>query len=368
MAKNPPLQLTTVEIETLERLVRLGSTPNRMVFRSRIVLMSNDGKSGYEIAQQLDTDVHTVYKWRKRFVEQRLEGLKDRYRSGQPVKLTEKQVKTILDLTVHSIPAEATAWSVRLMSKAAGVTYYQVLKAWHAAGLKPHLIETFKLSKDPLFSEKVTDIIGLYMNPPDNAFVLSVDEKTQIQALDRTQPMLQLREGQVERQTHDYVRHGTTSLYAAFDIIKGNVLAKLSQRHRAKEFLSFLNYIDRRMQGRREVESIHIIVDNSSTHKTKEVREWIEEHPKYVFHFTPTSASWLNAVEGWFTKLERRGLYRKAVGSVKELREWIGHFVVTYNKKSAKPLVWTKEASTVLASVQRAKEALEQQTERLILE
>ena len=220
------------------------------------------------------------------------------------------------------------------MAEYAGVSRWQVHQIWKAADLKPHRLKTFKISNDPDFAEKVFDVVGLYLNPPDNALVLSVDEKTQIQALDRTQPKLQLKPGQIERRTHDYKRHGTTSLYAALNILNGEVIGRITQRHRAKEFLDFLRQIDRETPKEQD---LHLILDNSSTHKTPEVKAWLEKHPRFKLHFTPTSASWLNAVEGWFGQLERRALYRGIFTSVGELKKAIRRFIQTHNEKLAKP-------------------------------
>jgi transposase len=241
------------------------------------------------------------------------------------------------------------------MVKYAGVSVWQVAQVWAAADLKPHRLKTFKISNDPHFADKVVDVVGLYLNPPDNAMVLSVDEKTQIQALDRTQPMLPLKPGQIERRTHDYKRHGTASLYAAFDILTGKVIGRITQRHRAKEFLEFLRQIDRSTPAELD---LHVILDNSSTHKTAAVREWLEKHPRFQLHFTPTSASWLNAVEGWFAQLERRALYRNAFSSVADLRAAIRRFVEVHNEHSAKPFRWNKTAESIISSVHRAKLAV----------
>ena len=238
------------------------------------------------------------------------------------------------------------------MAKYAGVTQWQVRKIWEAADLKPHRLKTFKISKDPDFAEKVIDVVGLYMKPPANAVVLSVDEKTQIQALDRTQPLLQLRPGQIERRTHDYKRHGTASLYAAFDIASGEVLGRVTKRHRSREFLAFLRQIDRTIDPALE---LHLILDNSSTHKTQSVKNFLKNHPRFHFHFTPTSASWLNAVESWFSQLERRSLYRGIFGSVQELRDEIRRYIRVHNAECAKPFVWTKTAEKILEKVERAK-------------
>lgn len=300
-----------------------------------------------------------MYKWRKRFKASGLDGLKDLPRSGQPKKLSAQKVKEVLTLTVERIPArEATQWSVRLMAKAAGITTWQVRQIWEAADLKPHRLKTFKISNDPQFAEKVVDVVGLYMNPPDNAVVLSVDEKTQIQALDRTQPMLPLKPGQIERRTHDYKRNGTMSLYAAFDILTGQVLGRVTKRHRAKEFLDFLRQIKRSTP--KELD-LHLILNNSSTHKTPEVRKWLAAHPRFKLHFTPTSASWLNAVEGWFSQLERRSIHRGVFTSVEELRDAIHRFIKVHNAECAKPFKWTKSAAAIIDSVGRAKKQINEQ-------
>ena len=352
--KQDNIILADVDRQALEAVLRSLKTPQSRALRARIVLKSGDGESVETIAASLGTSTKSVYKWRNRFLESGLDGLFDLPRSGQPKKLTEAKIKEVLQLTVERIPHEATHWSVRLMAKYAGITTWQVRQIWDAADLKPHRIQTFKISNDPLFAEKVIDVVGLYMNPPDNAIVLSVDEKTQIQALDRTQPMLQLKPGQVERRTHDYKRNGTTSLYAAFNILTGEVTGRVTSRHRAKEFLDFMRQVERSTPKDLD---LHIILDNSSTHKTAEVKEWLAEHPRIILHFTPTSASWLNAVEGWFSQLERRAIYRGVFTSVTELKNEIRRFIKAHNALSAKPFKWTKSAKAIIESVQRAKES-----------
>ena len=347
-------ELKAVDRQSLEALLRSPKTAQSLVLRARIVMLCGAGQTAEGVAASLGTSKPSVYKWRNRFRISGLDGLKDLPRSGQPRKLSAAKVKEVLTLTVKRIPREATHWSVRLMAKAAGITTWQVRQIWQASDLKPHRLKTFKISNDPEFAEKVVDVVGLYINPPDNALVLSVDEKTQIQALDRTQPMLQLRPGQIERRTHDYKRHGTTSLYAAFDIMTGKVIGRTTKRHRAKEFLDFLRQIDRSTPNGLE---LHLILDNSSTHKTPEVKKWLAKHLRFILHFTPTSASWLNAVEGWFSQLERRAIYRGVFTSVKELRNEIHRFIKVHNAESAKPFKWTKNAAVMLESVQRAKEA-----------
>jgi len=353
MARTPEqFELTAADRQALEALLRSPKTAQSLALRGRIILMSGAGETVEAIAASTATSTKAVYKWRNRFKESGLNGLSDLPRSGQPKKLSEQKIKDVLTLTVERIPHEATHWSVRLMAKYADVTTWQVRQIWEAADLKPHRIKSFKISNDPQFAEKVVDVVGLYMNPPDNAIVLSVDEKTQIQALDRTQPMLQLKPGQIERRTHDYKRNGTTSLYAAFDILTGEVIGRVTKRHRAKEFLDFLRQIERSTP--KEL-ALHIILDNSSTHKTAEVQKWLAEHSRITMHFTPTSASWLNAVEGWFSQLERRSIYRGVFSSVKELRDEIHRFIKVHNTTSAKPFKWTKSAAKIIESVQRAK-------------
>ena len=336
----------------LETWLKTPTLSQRLVLRARILLQLDDGVAPLEVAKALDTSAVTVHKWRNRYASAGLEGLDDAARPGQPGKISNKTAAEVLRLTTRSIPREATHWSLRLMAEKMKITIWQVQQIWKAADLKPHRLKTFKISNDPNFAEKVTDVVGLYLNPPDNAMVLSVDEKTQIQALDRTQPMLQLRPGQIERRTHDYKRHGTASLYAAFDIANGQVIGRVTKRHRAKEFLDFLKQIDRSTPAKLD---LHLILDNSATHKTEEVQKWLKKHPRFKLHFTPTSASWLNAVEGWFSQLERRALYRGVFRGVDELRKALKQYIAVHNDKLAKPFRWTKSAESILSSVDHAK-------------
>ena len=353
--QNKLYPIRPIDKSVLEKCSRSQTEPRNLIFRSQILLRCDAGQSVGLVAQELSTTANTVYKWLNRYQRFGLEGIKDLPRPGQPKKLSAQKVKEVLRITQTQIPREATHWSLRLMAKHTGLTIWQVQQIWHTAGLKPHRLKTFKFSNDPQFAEKVTDIVGLYMNPPENAVILSVDEKTQIQALDRTQPMLPLRPGQVQRRTHDYKRNGTRSLYAAFDILTGKVLGRVTQKHRSKEFLDFLRQVERNIP--KELD-LHLILDNSSTHKTNSVKDWLEKHPRVKVHFTPTSASWLNAVEGWFSQLERRALYRGVFCSVNELRDAIHHFIKTYNANLAKPFIWNKKASVIFDSVQRAKNSL----------
>lgn len=350
--KTKTFTVNAADRAALRGWLRAQNTPRSLAQRAKIVLLLDEGRAPAEVIAKLDVARPTVFKWRNRYAAQGVEGLRDRPRPGQPKKLTRAKIEEVLQLTVERIPREATHWSVRLMSQYAGISEWQVRQIWQAADLKPHRLKTFKISNDPQFAEKVTDVVGLYLNPPDNAMVLSVDEKTQIQALDRTQPMLPLKAGQIERRTHDYKRHGTTSLYAAFDIATGEVMGRVTQKHRAKEFLDFLKQINRSTP---KDQALHLIVDNSSTHKTPEVQKWLDRHPRFELHFTPTSASWLNAVEGWFGQLERRALYRGAFTSVNELRNAIRAYIKAHNEGLAKPFRWTKSAETILKSVERAK-------------
>lgn len=329
----------------LKALVRAGNTPQKIVDRARIILLFGEGRTAEEVAAESGYSRNAVYRWGKRYEECGLDGLNDETRSGRPRRLSKKKVREILDKTVHKIPRESTHWSLRLMAKYADVTVHQVRQVWEAADLKPHRIKNFKISKDPRFAEKVQDVVGLYLRPPENAMVLSVDEKTQIQALDRTQPLLPMRPGQVERRTHDYKRNGTRSLYAAFDIATGKVIGRVTRRHRAREFLAFLRQIDRATDP--DID-LHVILDNSSTHTTPEVKTWLKNHDRFHLHFTPTSASWLNAVESWFSQLERRSLYRGVFTNVTELRNEIHRFITVHNQALAKPFSWTKSAETII--------------------
>ena len=295
------LKLPEQDRRILESWLRASKTDRVLAERAQIILACGQGLTATEVAERLSKRLLSVQMWRRRYLEQGVSGLEDRPRSGRPRKLSHANVRAILKATVERIPRESTYWSVRLMAEHSGVSKHQVAQIWKAADLKPHRVRNFKISNDPHFAEKVIDVVGLYMDPPDNALVLSVDEKTEIQALDRTQPMLQLRPGQIQRRTHNYKRHGTASLYAAFDVVTGEVMGRITNRHRAKEFLAFLRQIDQAVEPELDV---HLILDNSSTHKTKQVQSWLAQRPRYHLHFTPTSASWLNAVESWFSQLE----------------------------------------------------------------
>lgn len=352
MAKAERLVVPDADREELKAWIRARTTRSNLVERARVVLLSADGLSAAAVGEKLGLVRLTVYKWRRRYSEGGLAALRDLPRPGAPRRLPPGKAEEILRLTTQRIPTEATHWSERLMAKYAGVSQHQVRQVWAAADLRPHRLKTFKISNDPKFAEKVIDVVGLYLDPPDNAVVLSVDEKTQIQALDRTQPLLPLKPGQVERRTHDYKRHGTASLYAAFDVATGKVLGRVTDRHRSQEFLAFLRQVDRSVPRHL---NLHIILDNSSTHTTSEIKAYLAKNPRIQFHFTPTSASWLNAVENWFAQLERRSIYRGVFTSVQDLRNELRRFIAAHNSHSAKPFVWTKTADAILAAVNRAK-------------
>ena len=345
----PPLALDGAERETLEQWTRRPKTAQALALRARIVLACADGHSNTRVAADLRVCVDTVGKWRSRFLEQRLDGLLDQPRSGRPRMIDDADVERVIALTLETTPKDATHWSTRSMARRSGLSHNTVSRIWRAFALQPHRTETFKLSADPLFIEKVRDIVGLYLDPPDRALVLCVDEKSQIQALDRTRPLLPLRPGQVERRTHDYVRHGTTSLFAALDARTGKVIGECHRRHRAVEFRKFLDAIESEVPAELDV---HLIADNYATHKTALIRNWFAKRPRFHIHFTPTSASWLNLVERWFGLLTEKQLRRGVHQSSGELEAAIYRYLDVTNE-DPKPLVWTKTADQILASVAR---------------
>jgi transposase len=342
-----PLSLSEPDREVLERWTRRQTSANALAMRARIVLGSATGESNREIGVRLRVTPQTVGKWRARYVKTGIDGLLDEPRPGAPRTVTDAQVESVLTLTLDTLPEDATHWSTRAMAKRSGLSQSTVSRIWRAFMLKPHRSETFKISKDPLFIEKVRDIVGLYLNPPDRALVLAADEKSQIQALDRTQPLLPLRPGQVERRTHDYVRHGTTNLFAALDVKSGRVIGEVHRRHRAKEFLRFLHTIDTNVPTDLDV---HLILDNYGTHKTPKVHRWLVRHPRFHLHFTPTGASWLNLVEAWFSVFTRKRLKRSAHRSTRALEQTIRDYLAS-NNANPKPFVWTKTADEILEKV-----------------
>lgn len=355
MRTSSPLNISNCDRAELESWLRSTTLKQGLVTRAKIILALAEGQSPRVVASAQRVSEKTLHKWKNRFLEAGIPGLEDKHRSGRPTVIDEKTVRKVLKLTTERVPRESTHWSVQLMAEYAGITTWQVRQIWEAANLKPHRIRTFKISNDPDFADKVIDIVGLYMAPPNNALVLSVDEKTQIQALDRTQPGLPLSPGYIGSYTHDYKRHGTTSLYAAFNVLTGEVIGKLSDRTRSKEFLEFLKHVEKNTPKHQD---LHIILDNLSAHKTSDVKDWLEENPRVKFHFTPTSSSWLNAVEGWFAQLERRALYRGIFTSVAELKNEIRRYIKIHNKELAKPFKWTKSAEKIISAVERAKEVL----------
>jgi transposase len=345
----PELALMSTEQETLEAWTRRRTSAQALAQRARIVLLCANGKNNSDVAAELEVSKGMVGKWRSRFVAKRLEGLLDEPRPGAPRKVSDADVERMLTLTLETIPRGATHWSTRGLAKRCGISQSTVSRVWRAFSLQPHRSETFKLSKDPLFIDKVRDIVGLYMNPPDRALVLCVDEKSQIQALDRTAPLLPMRPGQVERHTHDYKRNGTTSLFAALDVKTGTVIGSCHQRHRSMEFRKFLDQIDAAVPKNLDV---HLIMDNYATHKTALIRSWFAKRPRYHFHFTPTSASWLNLVERWFAGLTEKQIRRGAHRNKRELKTAIYEYMAV-NNEHPKPFVWTKTADDILASVAR---------------
>jgi transposase len=340
-----PVVLTETERQVLEGWARRRKTAQALALRSRIVLACTEGASNGRVAAALGVSRNTVSKWRARFVADRLEGLSDEPRPGAPRKITDEQVEAVIVKTLEEAPArQDTHWSTRGMAAATGMSQTAISRIWRAFGLKPHLVDTWKLSTDPQFIDKVRDVVGLYLNPPENALVLAVDEKSQIQALDRTAPILPIMPSTPARMTHDYVRHGTTSLFAALDIASGSVIAEHYRRHRHQEFLRFLKTIDQAVPSGLE---LHLICDNYATHKTEAVRKWLLRHPRFHMHFTPTSSSWLNLVERWFAELTRRKLRRSAHRSVVELEADVRKWINEWNA-DPKPFIWTKTADQIL--------------------
>ena len=344
-----PIKLSREEREVLEGWTRRRTTASALSLRARIVLAAEAGENNTELAARLGVHRNTVSLWRRRFLEFRLDGLLDEPRPGQPRKITDAQVERVITKTLEAAPRNATHWSTRSMAAEVGLSQTAVSRIWRAFGLKPHQQETWKLSKDPLFVDKVRDVVGLYLNPPERAVVLCVDEKSQIQALDRTAPILPMRPGIPERATHDYKRHGTSSLYAALDLTTGKVIGQLHSRHRAVEFKKFLQTLDREVPSDLEV---HLVLDNASTHKTPQIKRWLLAHPRFVLHFTPTSSSWLNLVERWFSELTTKKLRRGAHTSTRALNHDIRAWIETWND-DPRPYVWTKTADQILTSITR---------------
>jgi transposase len=345
----PVVVLTAAERTTLEQWARRPTTAQALAQRARIVLACATDKTNGEIAHGIGVTRQMVGRWRTRFAQKRLSGLLDEPRPGAPRAIMDADVERVLRLTLETTPRDATHWSTRAMATRSGLSQSAVSRIWRAFALQPHRVTTFKLSKDPLFIDKVRDIVGLYLHPPDRALVLCVDEKSQIQALDRTQPVLPMRPGQAERRTHDYSRHGTTTLFAALNAKSGEIIGEFHQRHRAREFRRFLDTIDAAVPKTLDV---HLIIDNASTHKTPLIHRWLVRHPRFHVHFTPTGSSWINLVERWFAALTDKQLRRGVHRSTRELEAAIRRYIDLTNQHP-KPFVWSKTADEILQSVAR---------------
>lgn len=351
-----PILLSDQERATLQSWARARSEPQRLVQRARIVLLAADGVESQTIALRVGTSRPTVQLWRERFLALRTAGLeKDAPRPGRIPAISEGKRAAIVEATLHRQPCHATHWSTRRMAQAQGVSEASVRRIWKQHGLRPHRVSTFKVSRDPRFVEKLSDVVGLYLNPPDKALVLCVDEKSQIQALDRTQPGLPLRPGRCGTMTHDYTRHGTTTLFAALNTLDGAVIGDCMPQHRHQEFVRFLKRLDQQTPDGR---NLHLIVDNYATHKHPRVQRWLRRHPRFHLHFTPTSCSWLNLVERWFGNLTQQRLRRGSFHNVKELNQTIDDYISNHNQ-NPRVFVWSASVERILAKVAKCKEALD---------
>jgi transposase len=355
MRRAIPIHLSSEEMTLLEQVVRSGKSPQRQVERSRVVLLAAEGRTNEQIGAQLGITRQKAARWRSRFAAHRLEGIRaDRPGRGRKAIITPEQRMAVVQRTTQETPPGHTHWSVRTMAKATGLGATTIREIWRTHGLKPHLARTFKVSSDPHFAEKLEDIVGLYLNAPEHALVLSCDEKSQVQALDRTQPGLPLKKGRAATYTHDYKRHGTTTLFAALSVADGTVISTCQNRHRHQEWLKFLKLIDSSTPPEKE---LHLIVDNYATHKHPKVKAWLAKHSRFHLHFTPTSASWLNMVERFFRDITVRSLRRGVFRSVPELIGAIEAYIVSYNSNPT-PFVWTAKAADILAKVSRARQKL----------
>jgi transposase len=359
MPRGPAPTAITLTADERAKLTDWANRPTsaqRLATRARIVLQAADGRPNTAIADHLHVTLPTVRKWRERFADRRLDGLTDDPRPGSPRTVTDAQVEAAVTRTLETAPKDATHWSTRTLGRELGLSPTAVGRIWRAFGLKPHLHRTFKLSTDPFFVEKVRDVVGLYLAPPDKAIILCVDEKSQVQALDRTQPTQPLLPGRPAKGTHDYVRHGTTSLFAALNVATGQVIGECHRRHRHQEFVAFLDHLDATVV-RAEGTAIHVVMDNYGTHKHPAVRDWFVRHPEFVPHFTPTSGSWLNQVERFFAQITEKRIRRGSFRSVGELEAAIDSYLRTHNERP-KPFVWTKSADLILRKVQKIAERL----------
>jgi putative transposase len=344
-----PIVLSDEEQEQLTSIVRSHSLPYGLVTRAKVILMTAEGISNSEIAEKLSLSTQSVSKWRQRYLKHGIPGLHDELRSGRPRSISDEKVATLIRKTLNTKPKDGTHWTIRSMEKEIEISRPTIHRVWNAFGLQPHRQRHFKLSTDPFFVEKVRDIVGLYLNPPDKAMVLCVDEKSQIQALDRTQPLLPMGLGYVEGVTHDYIRHGTTTLFAALDIATGRVLTSCKRRHRHQEYLQFLKHIDTNVP---EELDIHLVVDNYATHKHAKVKRWLAARPRFHVHYTPTYASWLNQVEIWFHIITQKAIRRGTFKSVKDLVSKIEQYVNRYNQRT-QPFAWTATADSILKKIEK---------------
>jgi transposase len=343
------MSVTDEQLAELRGWARRPKTAQAMALRARIILRCAEGWSNADVAEDLGVNPVTVGKWRRRFIELGLDGLVDAPRPGTPRTVSDEDVERVIAMTLEQTPKDATHWSTRSMAEATGLSQSTISRIWRAFCLQPHRVETFKLSNDPLFVSKVRDIVGLYLDPPEKALVLCVDEKSQMQALERTQPLLPLRPGIPARQTHDYRRHGTTTLFAALDAATGSVIGKCYRRHRSTEFIKFLRVIDESVPADLDV---HLILDNYGTHKTEAVRRWFARHPRFHVHYTPTYSSWINLVESWFSVLSNRRIRRGSFRSTRQLEAAVREYIDTHNG-TPKPFVWTKTADEILETIKR---------------
>jgi transposase len=351
MARGRPkavLELLPAERQQLQCWARQRTIAAQLALRARLILDCARGWTNQAVASQHHVDPATVGKWRGRFVQHRLQGLNDEYRPGAPRSISDAKVAQVVRRTLQTTPPEATHWSTRSLARQVGLSHQAIARIWRAFGLQPHRSERFKLSSDPLFVDKVRDVVGLYLNPPQRALVLCIDEKSQVQALDRTQPVFPLLPGQAERQTHDYTRHGTTSLFAALDVASGQIIGQCQARHRQHEFLKFMNHVDAQVP---KDQPVHLIMDNYATHKTARVKRWFARRPYYQLHFTPTSASWLNLIERFFAEITNKRLRRGTFLSVAALEQAIARYLEVHNQ-NPQPFVWTASTDLILAKVQ----------------
>ena len=356
MRKGISITVTPADRVRLQSIIRDRNSPPKQVWRARIIILSADGNGTIAIARAVGKGKTVVWRWQERFMHQGVEGLtRDKTRPSRIPPLPAETVDRVIALTNQAPPHEATHWTAPAMAKAVGISPSSVRRMWKGHGLQPHRVRVFKISNDPKFADKLKEVVGLYVDPPAHAVVLSIHEKSQIQALDRTQPGLPMKKGRCATMTHDYKRNGTTTLFAALDILEGKLIGRCMQRHRHQEFIRFLNTVERQMPADK---AVHVVLDNYATHKHPRVNAWLQRHQRFTFHFTPTSCSWANAVEGLFAKLTRQRLKRGLFTSIVELQAAINRFIAETNDKP-KPFVWTKSADAILAAVQRARQALE---------